>query len=65
VILWVLDFMELIDGYDHLYMPFIHTLVLLLVVFLVSYLFVVGGGVGGVHMCCLVLDWGRSYFIFV
>jgi len=49
---------ELIDGYDHLCMPFVHSCVLLLLVLLDLYIFIFHG-VGVVCMCSLVVAWVR------
>jgi len=56
--------MELINGCDHLFMPFVYSCVLLLVVFHVLYIFIVGG-VGRVYTYGLVVDWMRLCFGFV
>ena len=53
--------MELIDGYDHLCVSFVHSCVLFLVVMLDSYIFIFGG-IGLVYMGSLVVDWVRLWF---
>ena len=48
--------MESIDGCDQLFLPFIHSYALLLVVLFDLYIFIVSG-VGYVYMYGLVVDW--------
>jgi len=51
-------------GYDHSYMSFMCSCVLLLMVFLASCIFVVGG-VAYVYMCGFIVEWVRWHFAFV
>jgi len=51
---------EAIDDYDHRYIPFVHSCILLLMGFLVLHISVVGG-VGCVYMCGFVVNWVRLH----
>ena len=51
-------------GYDHPCISFMHSCVLLLVVFLALCIFVVGG-VAYLYMCGILVDWVRLCLGFV